>query len=68
MDDLTQILSPHYPRSDSPLHGLTVLVVEDSKYACEGFRLLSCEVERGFVELIVCVRRAAIFRFTALPW
>ena len=41
MNDLTQISSPHYPRSDCPLYGLTVLVVEDSKYACEGIRLLS---------------------------
>ena len=41
MDDVTQISSPHYPRSDRPSHGLTVLVVEESKYACAGIRLLS---------------------------
>ena len=67
MDDLTQISSLHYPRSDRLLYGLAVLVVEDSKYACKGIAFCPCEVERGFVELIVCVRRAAIFRYTALP-
>ena len=40
MDDLTQNALPQYLRSDRPLFGLTVLVVEDSKFACEGIRLL----------------------------
>ena len=68
MDDLTQNATPHYPRSDRPLFGLTVLVVEDSKFACEGIRLCACEVARGFAGLIACALQDAIFRFTALRW
>lgn len=52
MDDLTQNAAPHYPRSDRPLFGLTVLVVEDSKFA----------------GLIACALQDAIFRCTALQW
>ena len=68
MDDLTQNATPHYPRSDRPLFGLTVLVVEDSNFSASEFAFYACEVARGFVGLIACALQDAIFRFTALRW
>ena len=41
MDNLSKFELQHCPRIDRPLFGLTVLVVEDSKFACEAIRLLS---------------------------
>ena len=40
MDDLTQLTLQTTPTAARPLLGLTVLVVEDSRYACEAMRLL----------------------------
>ena len=57
MDDLTQNATPHYPRSDRPLFGLTVLVVEDSKFACEGIRLL-CLRSGARIRRADCLRSA----------
>lgn len=39
-DDLTDILLTQGPQAGRPLLGLTVLVVEDSRFACEALRLL----------------------------
>lgn len=39
-DDLPGILMARKPTADRPLLGLTVLVVEDSRFACEAVRLL----------------------------
>lgn len=39
-DDLTDFLATREPSSQRPLLGLTVLVVEDSRFACEAMRLL----------------------------
>ena len=39
------------------LHGLTVLVVEDSKYACEGIRFLSLRSEAR-IRRADCLRSA----------
>lgn len=39
-DDLTDILVAQGPQAGRPLLGLTVLVVEDSRFACEALRLL----------------------------
>ena len=51
MDDLTQNALPQYLRSDRPLFGLTVLVVEDSKFACEGIRLLCLRSARRHLQV-----------------
>ena len=40
-DDLEQFMMSHPPTADRPLQGLTVLVVEDSRFASEAIRLLS---------------------------
>ncbi len=40
MDDLTQLTTQTTPTAARPLLGLTVLVVEDSRYTCEAMRLL----------------------------
>ncbi|MEZ5885331.1 MAG: response regulator [Paracoccaceae bacterium] len=39
-DDLTELLVTQAPQPGRPLWGLTVLVVEDSRFACEAMRLL----------------------------
>ncbi|MBU2981335.1 response regulator [Lentibacter algarum] len=40
MDDFTELTLQTNPTAARPLLGLTVLVVEDSRYACEAMRLL----------------------------
>lgn len=40
MDDLSEFLMTRPPSVERPLLGLTVLVVEDSRFACEAVRLL----------------------------
>ncbi len=40
MDDLAQFTPQRMPTASRPLLGLTVLVVEDSRFACEAMRLL----------------------------
>ena len=39
-DDLSDFLSAREPTAGRPLQGLTVLVVEDSRFACEAMRLM----------------------------
>jgi len=39
-DDLAQFMQTQTPTAERPLLGITVLVVEDSVYACEAMRLL----------------------------
>ncbi|MFV0360087.1 response regulator [Tropicimonas sp.] len=39
-DDLSRIMMTRRPTADRPLLGLTVLVVEDSRFACEALRLM----------------------------
>lgn len=39
-DDLSDLVAPCKPTADRPLLGLTVLLVEDSRFACEAMRLL----------------------------
>lgn len=40
MDDLEDFVMQRLPTADRPLLGLTVLVVEDSRFACEAIRLM----------------------------
>ncbi len=39
-DDLSDFISAREPTTGRPLQGLTVLVVEDSRFACEAMRLM----------------------------
>lgn len=39
-DDLTDFIATREPTASRPLQGLTVLVVEDSRFACEAMRLM----------------------------
>ena len=41
MDDLADFILTRPPTAARPLLGLTVLVVEDSRFACEAVRLLA---------------------------
>ncbi|MEO3416578.1 response regulator [Roseovarius sp. CAU 1744] len=40
MDDLSDLPPPQMPTSNRPLLGMTVLVVEDSRFTCEALRLM----------------------------
>ncbi len=40
MDDLNDIFDPRRPTKSRPLLGMTVLVVEDSRFTCEALRLM----------------------------
>lgn len=40
MDDFDSFTAPRSPTAARPLLGLTILIVEDSRYACEAMRLL----------------------------
>ena len=40
MDEFDPLSTHHSPTAARPLLGLTVLVVEDSRYACEAIRLM----------------------------
>lgn len=56
-DDLTGFLATREPTPDRPLLGLTVLVVEDSRFACDAMRLL-CLRSGGRIRRADCLRSA----------
>ncbi len=58
MDDLEDFVMRHLPTANRPLLGLTVLVVEDSRYACEAIRLM-CLRSGARIRRADCLRSAA---------
>ena len=56
-DDLNEFLTPRGPLPGRPLMGLTVLVVEDSRFACEAMRLL-CLRSGARIRRADCLRSA----------
>lgn len=56
-DDLSDFLATREPTADRPLLGLTVLVVEDSRFACEAMRLL-CLRSGARIRRADCLRSA----------
>ena len=56
-DDLTGFLAAREPTPDRPLLGLTVLVVEDSRFACDAMRLL-CLRSGARIRRADCLRSA----------
>ncbi|MFZ1661133.1 MAG: response regulator, partial [Paracoccaceae bacterium] len=56
-DDLTDFLARRGPDPSRPLAGLTVLVVEDSRFACEAIRLL-CLRSGARIRRADCLRSA----------
>ena len=58
MDDLEDFVMRRLPTANRPLLGLTVLVVEDSRYACEAIRLM-CLRSGARIRRADCLRSAA---------
>jgi CheY-like chemotaxis protein len=56
-DDLSQLLAAQGPQADRPLAGLTVLLVEDSRYASEAIRLM-CLRSGARIRRADCLRSA----------
>lgn len=56
-DDITAILANRTASAERPLMGLTVLVVEDSRFACEAMRLL-CLRSGARIRRADCLRSA----------
>lgn len=56
-DDLTQILAAQGPQAGRPFAGLTVLLVEDSRYASEAIRLM-CLRSGARIRRADCLRSA----------
>ena len=57
MDDLKDFLSQNPPTAARPLLGMTVLVVEDSRYTCETLRLM-CVRSGARIRRADCLRSA----------
>ena len=57
MDDLDQFAPIQTPTARRPLLGLTILVVEDSRYACETMRLM-CLRSGARIRRADCLRSA----------
>jgi DNA-binding response OmpR family regulator len=57
MDDHDELGVPRRPTATRPLLGLTVLVVEDSRYACDAMRLL-CLRSGARIRRADCIRSA----------
>ena len=58
MDDLEDFVMRRLPTANRPLLGLTVLVVEDSRFACEALRLM-CLRSGARIRRADCLRSAA---------
>lgn len=56
-DDLTDFITTRMATADRPLLGLTILVVEDSRFACEAMRLL-CLRSGARIRRADCLRSA----------
>lgn len=65
-DDLTDFLARRGPVAGRPLMGLTVLAVEDSRFACEALRLL-CLRSGARIRRADCLRSARRHLETYLP-
>lgn len=56
-DDITAILSSGTASAERPLMGLTVLVVEDSRFACDAMRIM-CQLSGARIRRADCLRSA----------
>lgn len=67
--DTINPFKPHLPAPTTarPLLGLTVLAVEDSRFACEALRLLCLRSGRASGVLTACARRGVTFGSIGRP-
>ena len=65
MNSIDDFMTVQQPTALRPLLGLTVLLIEDSRFASEAMRLLCTKSGRAFAVPTASITHAATYLFTA---